>query len=302
MVNFCGAKSRVCRHFYTHSPRWTLPLVCGLLLQHGLSWRKISPLFLLASTCTHQNGSNTLLCWNSSQSWSWKNTFSVRQTRLYLTKGETHKVKLGGYYPIKLLLEEIPHWLSWQWGSIEPAGMLGLATYRSVILGGSDHRSCWVGVTAPIHGAFTFLLRGCHPRPPALCSAPASGAEPHASTEPDTPACLVLFLEKKVRLAALRAKQEARPLRSVTTVLLSDSKAALVIKWEIGNHIYWKQGVLLTTSHHLTSFSIFPLWATFIWSQRPWILNCQINNSLLMLKTSLAVDFNHCVFCLQTAR
>lgn len=37
-----------------------------------------------------------------------------RQLRLYLTKAEEHTVKLGGNYPIKLLLEEIPLRLSWQ--------------------------------------------------------------------------------------------------------------------------------------------------------------------------------------------
>ncbi|MEQ2172072.1 hypothetical protein GOODEAATRI_017292, partial [Goodea atripinnis] len=58
---------------------------------------------------------------------------------------------------------EIPLRLSWQWGSIKPAGTLGLGTYQSVVPGGSDHRSCSLGVTAPFHGAFTPLHRGCHP-------------------------------------------------------------------------------------------------------------------------------------------
>lgn len=64
----------------------------------------------------------------------------IHAVRLYLTKGEVHTAKQGGNYPIKLLLEEIPLRLSWQQGAVEPAGMLGLATYLSVVPGGSDHR------------------------------------------------------------------------------------------------------------------------------------------------------------------
>ena len=71
-----------------------------------------------------------------------KTFHTLRHCRLYLTKGEEHKVKLRGNYPIKLLAEEIPLQLSWQQGAVEPAGMEGLATYLSVVPDASDHRHC----------------------------------------------------------------------------------------------------------------------------------------------------------------
>lgn len=96
----------------------------------------VSPLFLLASSRVKTA--------SVSHSFQALPTFQVKKhihaVRLYLTKGEVHTVKQGGNYPIKLLLEEIPLRLSWQQGAVEPAGMLGLATYLSVVPGGSDHR------------------------------------------------------------------------------------------------------------------------------------------------------------------
>lgn len=111
----------------------------------------------------------------------------------------------GGNDPIKLFLEEIPLWLSWQWdgggsdngglwwgwrGS-KPAGILGLATYLSAVPGGSDHRRRWVKVTGSIHSRLSSGLVG----PPALCSAAAEWAEPLArhrtwSATTTAPVCL----------------------------------------------------------------------------------------------------------------